>query len=109
MKVGLFDTVLLTDGNKAAIVEILERGSIYLADVHKPDTVCTEVIRAEEITTVLLSADDEWRPPPEDEALFQRVLRYAGKKRTKVTVGQMNASYHSLLEWDKACRPFEDD
>ena len=109
MKIGLYDTVLLTNGNKAAIIEILEIGSHYLADVHKPDIICTEVIRVEEISGILFSADDEWSPKPEDEPLFRQIMRYSGRKSAKATVGQMNAAYHSVLEWDRAGRPFEDD
>ena len=45
MKINLYDRVILKDGRKASIVEILEEGVAYIADVDLPgqdwDTVET--------------------------------------------------------------------
>lgn len=36
MKINLYDRVILKDGRKASIVEILEEGVAYIADVDLP-------------------------------------------------------------------------
>lgn len=49
MKIEQYDRVLLTDGNKASIVEIFDDGQAFLADIDKDGDTYTEEITIEEI------------------------------------------------------------
>lgn len=49
MKIEQYDRVLLTDGNKASIVEIFDDGQAFLADIDKDGDTYTEEITIAEI------------------------------------------------------------
>ena len=53
MKIKQYDRVLLTDGNKASIVEIFEEGKLFLADIDKDGDTYTEEVKIDEIKEVL--------------------------------------------------------
>lgn len=53
MKIKQYDRVLLTDGNKASIVEIFEEGKLFLADIDKDGDTYTEDVTIGEIEKVL--------------------------------------------------------
>ena len=53
MKIKQYDRVLLTDGNKASIVEIFEEDKLFLADIDKDGDTYTEDVTIDEIQKVL--------------------------------------------------------
>lgn len=53
MKIAQYDRVLLMDGNEASIVEIFDKGKLFLADIDKDGDTYTEEVKIEEIKEVL--------------------------------------------------------
>lgn len=53
MKIKQYDRVLLTNGNKAYIVEIFEEDKLFLADIDKDGDTYTEDLTVEEIKSIL--------------------------------------------------------
>lgn len=53
MKIKQYDRVLLTDGNKASIVEIFDEGKLFLADIDKDGDTYTEEVTIDEIKKIL--------------------------------------------------------
>ena len=49
MEINQYDRVLLTDGNKASIVEIFEEDKLFLADIDKNGDTYTEEISVDKI------------------------------------------------------------
>ncbi len=52
MKLKQYDTVVLKSGEKATIVEILEEGKAYIADIKRQDDFDTKTIKEEEIAKI---------------------------------------------------------
>ena len=53
MKIELYDRVQLKDGNKAYIVEILDNGTAFIADIDKNEDTYTEEINISEIESII--------------------------------------------------------
>ena len=53
-----YDRVLLTNGNSATIVEIFEKGCLFLADVDRDNDTYTEEISSDDIQAVLQKEDE---------------------------------------------------
>lgn len=53
MKIKLYDRVLLKGGNEASIVEILEKGKTFIADIDRNSDIDTDEISIEDIDKVL--------------------------------------------------------
>ena len=53
MKIKQYDRVLLTNGDKASIVEIFEDGKLFLADIDKNGDTYTEEIEIAEIKQII--------------------------------------------------------
>ena len=52
MRIKQYNRVLLTDGNKASIVEIFEEDKLFLADIDKDGDTYTEDLTVEEIQSI---------------------------------------------------------
>lgn len=53
MNIQQYDRVLLKDGCEASIVEILEEGRVYLADIDRNDDTDTDYVYTDEIEEVI--------------------------------------------------------
>ena len=60
MKICQYDRVILKDGSEASIVEILEEGKVFIADIDRNGDTDNEIISIDDITDILNNEVNEY-------------------------------------------------
>ena len=58
--IKLYDRVTLIDGNEASIVEILEEGKVFIADIDRNGDTDNGIISIDDITDILNNEVNEY-------------------------------------------------